>query len=148
MHHHRNGRGCGEPCPHTHVRHFGALDLELERGDEISVRVHLRLSTLLVAVARLAPDVPTWRFDVEAGGAQARGKLRLELAAPGFYSTLSGTFEYTASGDWNSYRGLLWHWEATGLPPGRPLWLDPPEALEIEEDVRVDEDVRVEERWP
>jgi hypothetical protein len=100
------------------------MDVELERRDEIAVRVQVRLSTMLVAVALLAPEQLEWAFDVEAGGAGARGSMRLELAAPRFYSTIYSEFEYTASGTWNSYRGLLWHWEATGLPPGRPMWIE------------------------
>ena len=109
------------------------MDLEFERRDEIAVRVYVRLSTLLVAVARLAPDMLDWRFDVEAGGAGGRGELTLALAAPRFYSTVTGTFEYTSSGQWNTYRGLLWHWEATGLPPGRPSWFEAEDIQLVEQ---------------
>lgn len=100
------------------------MDIELERRDEIAVRVHVRLSTLLVAVARLAPEQLEWSFEVEAGAAGAKGKLWLDLGAPRYFSTVNGSLQYTASGTWNSYRGLLWHWEATGMPPGRPMWVE------------------------
>jgi hypothetical protein len=96
------------------------MDINFERRDDVAVSVQVHVSTLLVAVTLLAPEDPEWSFDVEAGGAAARGELRVDLGALGSYSTITGSLEYTASGTLNRYRGLLWHWEASGRAPARP----------------------------
>jgi hypothetical protein len=110
-----------ETSPAREVRSFGAMDLDLERRDDVSVVVRVYLATLLVDITLLTSDVLEWRFDTEAGGAQARGNLRLALSAPGFFSTIHGDLEYTAAGTWNRYRGLLSHWAAqSALAAGAP----------------------------
>lgn len=88
------------------------MDLGLSWRGAAELVASVYLATLLVDVARLGPDLPEFRFDAEAGGARALGDLRLELDAPGYLAKLYGSLQYTASGSWNSYRGLLAYREA------------------------------------
>jgi hypothetical protein len=98
------------------ARHFGALSLLFCRRDDASVVVEAYLATLLVDIAVLAPQTLRWDFDADAGGASARGELWMAIGTPGFFSTIHGNLDYTASGTWNHYRGLLSHWEPTSVP--------------------------------
>jgi hypothetical protein len=96
------------------------MDLSLVWRDATTLVVSVYLATLLVDIARLGPDLVNFRFEAEAGGEAARGALRLELAAPGFFGKLYGGLDYTVQGTtWNRYRGLLAHWEMpAGSGPG------------------------------